>query len=143
MHRTVLYYRIDQINQVANQLLAQRSCCFQFALEGTLGAGKTTLAQAMLAQLGITGHVMSPTFSYVNIYNAADGTTVYHFDLYRLRSLDDFIALGFDEYLADPYALCLIEWPEIIMPLLQSRVCFVTIEYHEQNERKLTYWCQP
>jgi tRNA threonylcarbamoyladenosine biosynthesis protein TsaE len=65
-------------------------------LSGELGAGKTTLAQAICRGLGIREDVTSPTFALVNEYQG-EGTTVYHIDLYRLRGPDDLTNLGWDD----------------------------------------------
>ena len=79
------------------------------ALEGDLGAGKTTLARAILAALGLDETVPSPTFTLVQHYETAK-MAVAHFDLYRLEQEADIDELGLDEALADGAAL--IEWPE-------------------------------
>lgn len=103
-------------------------------LEGPLGAGKTTLARALLQSYGISQPVTSPTFTYVNTYYDASGQVLYHFDLYRIQSLDAFCAAGFEEYLFDERARCLIEWPAVIAPLLAyeslaAAVVAVTLQY--------------
>ncbi|HEX4931951.1 MAG TPA: tRNA (adenosine(37)-N6)-threonylcarbamoyltransferase complex ATPase subunit type 1 TsaE [Gemmatimonadaceae bacterium] len=79
-------------------------------LAGDLGAGKTTLAQAICRGYGVTDPVTSPTFSLVHEY-AGGATPVYHLDLYRLRDARDLVQLGWDEIAAAP-ALVLVEWPE-------------------------------
>ena len=81
------------------------------ALQGELGAGKTTLARAMCAALGVREPVTSPTFALVHRYSA-NGTRVYHVDAYRLKAVDEARDLGFDEMLSDPQAVILVEWPE-------------------------------
>ncbi len=80
-------------------------------LSGELGAGKTTLVRALSAALGVRESVTSPTFALVHRY-AGDGVTVYHVDAYRLRANDEARDLGFDEMLADPRGIVLLEWPE-------------------------------
>ena len=63
---------------------------------------------------------------------------VYHFDLYRVRTVDSFIELGFDEYLNDPNGLCLIEWPKVIESLATSSWVKVVIDYDGIEKRKIT-----
>src|SRR5689334_2884109 len=79
-------------------------------LAGDLGAGKTTLAQAICAGYGVTEPVTSPTFALVHRYDAPR-SPVYHLDLYRLRGPDELTNIGWDEIVASQ-ALVLIEWPE-------------------------------
>src|SRR3954468_18828429 len=79
-------------------------------ITGDLGAGKTTLSQAICRGYGVTEEVTSPTFALVHRYQSAR-TPVYHLDLYRLKSEDELTNLGWDEIMAEK-ALVLIEWPE-------------------------------
>ena len=105
---------------------------------GTLGTGKTTLVQEMLDQLGIEGPIQSPTYTYVSVYQDSRGKTVYHFDLYRLSSYNEFIQAGFDEYLYDENALCFIEWPEILEKQLPAKTTQVTLAYTSDGKRLIT-----
>ena len=83
-------------------------------LEGSIGAGKTSLVRTVLQKMGVFQPVSSPTFSYINIYVLPSGRKVYHFDLYRLSRLQQFYDAGFDEYIEDQDAFILIEWPALI-----------------------------
>ncbi len=80
-------------------------------LSGDLGAGKTTLAQAICRGLGVTEPVTSPTFALINEYQTPSSRIV-HCDLYRLESEREVASLGLDDVFADPRAIVLIEWPE-------------------------------
>lgn len=80
------------------------------ALEGDLGAGKTTLAQAICRGVGIEDDVTSPTFSLVNVHEGDRGT-VYHLDLYRLNDETDVTNLGWDDIINSD-AIVIVEWPE-------------------------------
>ena len=80
------------------------------ALAGDLGAGKTTLAQAMCRGYGVTEPVTSPTFALVHRYDAAR-SPVYHLDLYRIERPSELVNIGWDE-IAMSHALVIVEWPE-------------------------------
>lgn len=80
------------------------------ALRGDLGAGKTTLVQAICRGYGVSDEVTSPTYALVHEY-AAPRSVVRHLDLYRLESPADLTNLGFDDMLG-PDAVLLVEWPE-------------------------------
>lgn len=125
----------NDIPKVAQEILAKFHHIFTFT--GSLGSGKTTLVQAMLQELGVQNAIQSPTYTYLCIYTAADGRKIYHFDLYRLTSLEDFIQAGFEEYLYNTKGLCFIEWPEIVMPLLDKSVCHISLEYVDDKTREL------
>ena len=100
---------------------------------GELGAGKTTLIKAICKKLGVIEHTTSPTFSIVNEYLTDSDTTIYHMDLYRLDKLDEALNIGIEEYL-DSGNICLIEWPDIIAPLVDEHL-LITIERNGDGSR--------
>ena len=109
------------------------------AVSGELGAGKTTLVRAMAGALGVTERVTSPTFALVHRY-AGDGVTVFHVDAYRLRAADDTRDLGFDDMLADPAAVILVEWPERLgarAPIFSHRI---VLTHAEGGSRRQLTW---
>ncbi len=83
---------------------------FAIYLSGDLGSGKTTLVRHLLAALGIPGPIKSPSYALLEPYNGPS-FGVYHFDLYRFSSADQWADAGFDEIVAGP-GLQLVEWPE-------------------------------
>ena len=87
-------------------------------LKGNLGAGKTTFTQFFLKSLGSEDEVSSPTYAIVNEYHSPKGH-IFHFDLYRMKSISEVYDIGMDEYLDNAY-LCIIEWPEIYEDDLQK-----------------------
>jgi tRNA threonylcarbamoyladenosine biosynthesis protein TsaE len=94
-------------------------------LKGNLGAGKTTFTQFLLNKLGSEDEVSSPTYSIVNEYNTPKGK-VFHFDLYRLKNIDEVYDIGIEEYLDNAF-LCIIEWPEVYEDDLYG------LKYHEMS----------
>jgi tRNA threonylcarbamoyladenosine biosynthesis protein TsaE len=84
---------------------------FVVHLRGELGAGKTSLARALLRGLGWTGSIKSPTYSLVERYPLPDGREAVHLDLYRIREPAELEFLGLDD-LAGRAVLWLVEWPE-------------------------------
>jgi tRNA threonylcarbamoyladenosine biosynthesis protein TsaE len=93
-------------------------------LKGELGTGKTCLASGIAEGLGnpMKDHVMSPFYSILNIYKG--NIPMYHFDLYRVNTVEELYDLSYDEYLYGE-GITVIEWPEIILPLLESDPCLL------------------
>jgi len=128
-------FSLSAIETVAQELMPAIRRARIVALYGGLGAGKTTLVRALVHTLGVMQSVTSPTFNYVNRYVTADGSVIYHFDLYRLASLGAFYEAGFDEYLFDESVLVFIEWPEILEPLLPAKALRVQLAYEPGDEQ--------
>ena len=102
-------------------------------IEGELGAGKTTLVGGILASLGVTGAIRSPTYTLIEPYEAA-GLQLYHIDLYRLSSAREVEALGIRDLL-DARAVLLIEWPSRGAGALPTEDLSVSIEYQSSDNR--------
>jgi tRNA threonylcarbamoyladenosine biosynthesis protein TsaE len=94
------------------------------ALEGELGAGKTSFARAFIRARGSDEAVPSPTFTLVQLYEIGD-VPIWHFDAYRLRDPDEAWELGIEEAFRD--GISLIEWPERLGPLLPARRLRITL----------------
>lgn len=103
---------------------------------GNLGAGKTTFIKGVVSgALGISSHeVNSPTFTYLNIYEGK--TTVYHFDLYRLKDADEFLSMGFDE-MFDAGGICCIEWSEKISSLIPENALCIDMLHEGGDLRRI------
>ena len=100
-------------------------------LSGDLGSGKTKFVQGILKHFGLENEISSPTFTIVNEYNA-NICPIYHFDVYRLADIDEFYAMGGEEYFEN--GICLIEWGEIIENALPSNYIKITFSKNEENE---------
>ena len=84
---------------------------------GDLGSGKTKFVQGILRFFNLEDEISSPTFTIVNEY-INDNNSIYHFDLYRLEDIDEFYAIGGEEYFSK--GICIFEWGELIEPLLKD-----------------------
>lgn len=106
-----------------------------YALRGKMGAGKTTFTKALCEAMGTDDVVNSPTFAIVNVYEVGpDREELYHFDCYRLKSIEEAMDFGAEEYLYSGH-YCLIEWPEMIEALLPEDTVDVSIEVQEDGTR--------
>ncbi|BAO56242.1 tRNA (adenosine(37)-N6)-threonylcarbamoyltransferase complex ATPase subunit type 1 TsaE [Nonlabens marinus] len=110
-------YHIKDIDKAAEYVIASAKVN-TLLFNAPMGSGKTTLITAICKKLGVTEDISSPTFSIVNEYKGSNGI-IYHFDLYRLNSIDELHDIGAEEYLESP-ALKLIEWPDLSIPLLSD-----------------------
>lgn len=130
MKRTLISKSESDTSEIGKKLalMAQKGDCF--ALYGTLGMGKSVLARAFIQELCGLQDVPSPTFTLVQLYDATD-FTIYHFDLYRLKSPEEIFELGMEEALYD--GVCLIEWPEKMGGYLPKNVIKVSISGKQDN----------
>ena len=100
-----------------------------------MGAGKTTLINALAKQLGTLDHTSSPTFSIVNEYKTVL-SSIFHFDFYRLKNQTEALDMGYEDYFYSGN-YCLVEWPEKISNLWPEHYIKVAIETINENERIL------
>lgn len=99
-------------------------------LSGDLGSGKTKFTEGVLKHFGLEDEISSPTFTIVNEYDAKD-FKIFHFDLYRLADVDEFYAMGGEEYLQN--GLCIFEWGEMIEEILQTHYTKITFSRDTEN----------
>ncbi len=127
---------IDQTAQAFLKIIGEKypdSRCIIF--NAGMGTGKTTFIKALSKALGAIDEVSSPTFSIVNDYLCHDGSHIYHFDLYRLKDLEEAMAAGAEDYIYGQ-DFCLIEWPEILEPILPENT--ITVDIREEADGSRT-----
>lgn len=107
-----------------------------YALQGKMGAGKTTFTKQLCQALGSMDVVNSPTFAIVNVYEDAAGEEIYHFDCYRLKDVSEALDLGAEEYLYSG-RYCFIEWPDVLEPILPDDTVKIVIEPLPDGDRML------
>lgn len=151
---------INDIGSAARQFVEQIGENRVFAFYGKMGAGKTTFIKAVCEHLGVTDVVTSPTFAIVNEYQVNDEyrvnsekdfapqpgsesqcaaaiTKVFHFDLYRIKRIEELYDMGYEDYFYDPTALCFIEWPEMAEDLLPPEAIRLTIDVLPDGTRQI------
>lgn len=127
------------IPAAAQEFLALMGDETVYTFTGEMGAGKTTFISALCAALGVDPEeANSPSFAIANEYRSeTTAELIYHFDLYRLETLEEVMDIGFEDYL-DSGALCLIEWPEKVDDILPDDTVRVNISVNADNSRDLT-----
>lgn len=117
----------------ANKLANKLKTGDVVVLSGDLGSGKTKFTEGFLSYFGLSEDISSPTFTIVNEYKK-DNINIYHFDVYRISSTDEFYAIGGDGYFDN--GICIIEWGEIIQDALPSN--YIKIDFERDFEHENT-----
>lgn len=125
-------YQLTDLDEVVAQLLKNLKTKIVL-LYGDMGVGKTTLITHLVKKLGSNDAVNSPTFSIVNEYELKDDK-IFHFDLYRIANIEEAYNFGIEDYLDSKHWI-LIEWPDVILPLLDGSFDTVKLELAEKNKR--------
>ena len=128
---------IETINEAARQFIESIADRKVFAFYGSMGAGKTTFIKAICEELGVKDVINSPTFAIVNEYLDGKGETIYHFDFYRIKRLEEVYDMGYEDYFYSN-RLCFIEWPELIEDVLPLDVTKVTITENPDGTRTVS-----
>ena len=115
---------VEELSQVTDLLLSWRDKSDIIAFYGPMGAGKTTLIKNLCHRVGVTDEVNSPTFALVNEY-LTENDSIFHFDFYRIKKLEEVFDIGYEDYFYSGH-LCLLEWPELIDPLMPEH--FIKVE---------------
>jgi ATPase, YjeE family len=128
---------LSDLSQVSDCLISWRGKANVIAFYGPMGAGKTTLIKNLCHKLNVTDEVNSPTFAIVNEYVTTESEPIYHFDFYRIKRLEEAYDIGYENYFYSGN-LCLLEWPQLIEPLLPETYIKVEIELgNSDNSRKI------
>ena len=130
---------LEALPEAAREFVAAMGDNTVFAFYGEMGAGKTTFIAELSHALGVeddpTG---SPSFAIINEYRSdTTAELIYHFDLYRLESLEEAYDIGIEDYF-DSGALCLIEWPERVDTILPDDTVRVDVKVNDDGSRTLT-----
>ncbi len=125
---TITVPTLAELPEAAKKFVAEMGDETIYAFYGEMGAGKTTFIAELCRALGVEEDVAnSPSFAIINEYRSATtAELIYHFDLYRLESLDEAYDIGVEDYF-DSGALCLLEWPERIADILPDDTVRVDI----------------
>ena len=128
---------VKDLNRIAKRLISEFPGERIFAFYGKMGAGKTTFIQSVCKALGSDDTVTSPTFALINEYKTSDRQSIFHFDFYRIKNMEEVFDLGYEDYLYSG-SYCLIEWPELIETLLPENIVRVTIEVDIDGVRTIS-----
>lgn len=126
------------LEPVADELLEHSENKKIWLFFGEMGSGKTTLIKTIARRLGVQETMSSPTFSIVNEYASRTGEKVYHVDLYRLKSEQEIVDIGMEDYFSSG-AYCFVEWPEKLGRWMPAEVMQVRITPTDKLHRKIEY----
>ena len=124
----VVNFALNEIDRAAREFLDLLGDRKTVAFHGEMGAGKTTFIHALCMVMGVEDVTSSPTFSIINEYKKANGETVLHMDLYRLRDEQEAVSAGVEDGLFSGN-LCLVEWPEKAKGIFPEDAvhCYITV----------------
>lgn len=124
---------LEELPAAASEFISAFNGKKIFLFDAQMGAGKTTFIKELCHALGVIDNMSSPTYSIVNEYTGAIDI-IYHFDLYRVKNLNECLDIGMEEYLYSGN-YCFIEWPEIANSLYPEDAVKVAIRI--ENEKRI------
>ena len=128
--KTIITNSEQETKNIARDIASKIDKNAVIVLSGELGAGKTKFTEGFLSYFGLEKEISSPTFTIVNEYKN-NKISIYHFDVYRLADIDEFYAIGGEEYFSK--GICIIEWGEIIEDILPKDTIRIKIEKDKEN----------
>ena len=127
---------ISHLPEIVSEIIDFSGDCRIILFEGELGVGKTTIIKAICNHLHVIDNVSSPSFSIINQYLTFDAHTLYHFDFFRIKSVEEALEIGTEEYFYSGN-LCLIEWPSKVKSLIPRNHVLVNIDVEANESRVL------
>lgn len=131
-----LIFSLEEIEAAAQELLSIAKGRKIFAIQGQMGAGKTTFIHALCEVMGVVDNISSPTFSIINQYATSASEIIYHMDLYRLKDEEEAVNSGVEDCLLSGNT-CLVEWPEKAWGIFPEQCLHLLIELIDEHSRKL------
>lgn len=129
---------VEDLLPISKEIIKATKGTNVFAFYGEMGAGKTTLIKAFCKSLNVIDEVNSPTFSIVNEYFTDKEESIFHFDFYRIKKVEEVYDIGYEEYIySNNY--CFLEWPELIAELLPPNFVYISINESENGDRLISY----
>ena len=128
---------VNDLRSIAADFLESIGSNRIIAFYGSMGAGKTTFIKALCDLLKVTDTVNSPSFAIINEYSVPNNGSIYHFDFYRLKNINEAFDMGCEDYFYSGN-YCFVEWPEKVEELMPPNHVRVTIDIVSPQERKIT-----
>ena len=139
MRHEIRINSLKDLDKSAEQFLSEIGNNKLIAFYAPMGAGKTTFTTAICHRLGVREDaISSPTFAIVNEYRSVSGTTIYHFDFYRITKISEALDRGVYDYI-DSGNMCIMEWPENIEEILPEETLKVNISVNPDNSRTICW----
>ncbi|RLD82551.1 MAG: tRNA (adenosine(37)-N6)-threonylcarbamoyltransferase complex ATPase subunit type 1 TsaE [Bacteroidetes bacterium] len=136
MEKLYICDSLDQLDEIAVDILDRYPEPVLFALYGEMGSGKTTLIKSLCKALGTLDKVTSPTFALINEYQTERAGPVYHFDVYRIKKIEEVMDIGYETYFFSGHYV-FVEWPELITELLPEEYVYIKIREREDRKREI------
>ena len=131
-----IYFDFNEIEKTAKKFLKAIPGYKVFSFRGDLGAGKTSFITALCKVLGVAETVTSPTYSIIQEYKTNNNKTIFHIDLYRIKSKEEAVDAGVEDCLLSN-DICMVEWPEKAPDIFPANTIYTDIEILSDTKRKL------
>ena len=132
--KNIFKYKLNEIDKVSDIIISELDKTNIVLFNGEIGSGKTTIIKSILEKMGVSENITSPTFSIVNEYLLKQDN-IYHFDLYRVKSVDELNQIGFEDYIYSDN-LCFIEWPKLVLKYFFSCYLLINLKFIDKKTRE-------